>query len=204
MTMTATIKRVVAGAVAVIVVVVIAWYAALYRPEVRRVATLDSEQGQLASKVSGLQAQFLALRAEQRRVPAERVALKALQQAVPDGPSLDQLLREVNEAAQVSGVRLTSIGTPAPTGWGASGGTTGQSTSTGVPSLAVSLSVNGSSAQVLRLVTALDKQKRLFVVRSFNLNEGSTTGGGGQSTNLVVDAFYANASSDVPTFPGGP
>jgi hypothetical protein len=45
-------------------------------------------------------------------------------------------------------------------------------------------------------------------VRSFNLNEGTAASGaaaaGGQGTTLVVDAFYANASSDVPTFPGGP
>ena len=57
-------------------------------------------------------------------------------------------------------------------------------------------------------MTALDKAKRLFVVTSFGLaNNGtgaSDTGGSGQGTTLDVEAFYADASSNVPTYPGGP
>jgi Tfp pilus assembly protein PilO len=199
------IRRVIAIAVVALVLLTVVWYAALDRPENARLKRLDNEQAQVANKVSVLQLQLMALQAQERRAPAERTALSALEQAVPDGPSLDQLIKVINEAADAVGVTITSIGTPAPSGWGAS---SGAPSVVGTPSLSVSVAVKGSNAEILAFVTALDKARRLFVVTSFGLaNNGtgaSDTGGNGQGTTLDVEAFYADASSNVPTYPGGP
>ncbi len=116
-------RRVALIALGGLLVVVAGWYMAFWRSESSHLKALKAQETQAAENVSQLQTQLASLRILQREVPAERSALVKLDQAIPDGPSLDQLLDVVNHAASAAGVSLTSISTPMPNGWGGSAST---------------------------------------------------------------------------------
>jgi Tfp pilus assembly protein PilO len=193
-----------------LVIVVGAWYGALWRPAEKHLATLRSEQTVAASNVMTLQAQADALRTEQKQLPKDRLELSKLQTAIPDGPSLDQLIKVIDNAAREAGVSLTSLATPAPAGWGSSGATSSVAPSPGPQDFQVSVGLDGSDRGVLQFVTDLDSQPRLFVVDSFSLNSapGSVAAAGAAAPatagaySVGVTAFYVSAASNNPVFPG--
>lgn len=183
-------------------VLVIAWYLALWRPEASSLRAARTTESQAATQVASDEGQIVSLRADGAQVAKAKAVLHRLVEAVPDGPSLDQMLSTINRAAASSGVSLTSVGTPTPSGWpvGSSGATT-PTTGTGPSSISLSLGVTGSQAGVLGFIRALDAQPRLYVVSSFGLGT-PTAGGAPSSTTLTVEAFFKSAASGIPTFPG--
>ena len=200
------IRRVVLIAAVGLFVVVGAWFGLFWRPETSHLHALENQRFQATNNVDILQGQLDSLKALQLKTPAERAALGNLEQAVPQGPSLDQLLNSLNTAAVQAGVTLSSVGTPTPAGWaGTAAGASGSAALGGPQSISLSVSVNGTNARVLRFVTVLESQPRLFVVDNFSLNGTSqaTTGG----TSLSLRAFYISAASGDPaslfSTPGG-
>jgi Tfp pilus assembly protein PilO len=187
-----------------IVVVIVAWYAALWSPETSRLKTAQASEVQAAAQVSSAQAQVTQLRADQSKVAQEEALYRELVKAVPNGPSLDQMLRTINAAAKSAGITLTSVGTPEPTNWGAAKTGTSPTTGAGPASMSVTLGVEGGNAQVLGFVTALDKEPRLYVVNSFTLSTamGGAASNGSNTATLQVETFFASAASGNPVFPG--
>jgi Tfp pilus assembly protein PilO len=206
-TLTRRIALITLGA---LVIVVGVWYVALWRPAEKHLAALRSEQTSAASNVMTLQAQANALRAEQKQLPKDRVALSQLQAAIPNGPSLDQLIKVVDNAARQAGVSLTSLSTPAPVGWGAASQSATAAQTPGPQNIQVNIGLQGSDHGVLQFITDLDSEPRLFVVNSFTLNStgssptpaAATTPSAAGTYSVSVDAFYISAASDSPVFPG--
>ena len=207
-----------------VIVVLVAWYAVLWRPD-------GSPEGGAGKRgAGGSPGQYGAgparnARAEQPKVKAEEAVFQKLVQALPDGPGLDQLMRTINSAAAKAGVSITTLGTPEPESWGtftapapASAPATASAptmapTAAGPEFLSLSVDVNGTNAQILKLITALDKQPRIYVVESFGLispvvgtstgpSSGTSGASSGGSATLDVEAFYVSAASNNPTFPG--
>jgi Tfp pilus assembly protein PilO len=204
--MSRVVRRVALIGLAGLVVVVGAWYTLFWRSETSHLKAEQKAEAQAASNVASLQGQVAALTALQKKMPAERAALAKLREAVPDGPSLDQLIDAITTAAAQGHVALNSIGTPEPSGWGGStaSGPAPATSGAGPQSLSVSIGVNGTPAGLLKFVTALDSQPRLFVVDSFSLSGVSQPGGAGPAgpqggaqggTSLTVEAFYVSAQS---------
>jgi Tfp pilus assembly protein PilO len=193
-----------------VVIVVGVWYGALWRPAEKHLNTLRSEQATAANNVMTLQAQADALRAEQKQLPKDRVQLSQLQAAIPNGPSLDQLIKVIDNAAHQAGVSLTSLATPPPVGWGAINQSTSAAQGPGPQDIEVNVGLQGSDRGVLQFVTDLDSEPRLFVVNSFTLNSaGNGPASAAAATSAVagtysvsVDAFYVTAASNSPVFPG--
>jgi Tfp pilus assembly protein PilO len=193
-----------------LVIVVGAWYGALWRPAEKHLSTLRSEQTAAANNVMTLQAQADALRGEQKQLPKDRVELSQLQAAIPNGPSLDQLIKVIDNAARDAGVSLTSLGTPPPSGWGSSGATSSAALGPGPQDFQVSVGLQGSDRGMLQFVTDLGSQSRLFVVDSFSLNSApgsaAATGAAAPATpgtyTVSVTAFYISAAANNPVFPG--
>jgi Tfp pilus assembly protein PilO len=206
-TLTRRIALITLGA---LVIVVGAWYGALWRPAEKHLATLRSEQTTAANNVMTLQAQADVLRGEQKQLPKDRVELSQLQAAIPNGPSLDQLIKVVDNAAHDAGVSLTALATPPPIGWGANGPSTSAVPGPGPQDIQVSVGLQGSDRGVLKFITDLDSQPRLFVVNSFTLDSaGSAPASAGAGAPVVpgtysvsVDAFYISAVANNPVFPG--
>ncbi len=213
-------QRIALITVAALLVVVGVWYVALWRPAQSHIDSLRAQQVTAAANVETLQAQVDVLRAQERRLPAERAALVKLDEAIPADPGLDQLLKVVDNAVAEAGMTLTSIGTPPPSGWGTSGAAPSSATA-GPQSITVSIGVLGSDTQMLRLVTDLNSEPRLFVVNSLTLDSlpgsatpassaGVTTGAGtsgssasdGNTYSVSVTAFFVSGASNNPVFPG--
>jgi Tfp pilus assembly protein PilO len=194
-------ERIAMVALGALIVVVIAWYMAFWRPETSHLKAARTSEAQAASQVASDQAQIASLKADAPKVAQEKAVLEKLVQAVPDGPSLDQMLSTINSAAVGAGVTLTDVGTPEPSGWGGSYSSSAPAVSSGAGSITLTLGVTGPQARVLRFVSALDSEPRLYVVSSFTLGNPSGTSGA-MTTSLTVYGFFESASSGNPTFPG--
>jgi Tfp pilus assembly protein PilO len=186
-----------------------AWYELFWRPETSHWRAEAKAEVQAAGRVSSLEGQLAALEALQKKVPLERLELAKAREEVPDGPSLDQLLVTIVGAASKAGVSVQSIGTPEPSGWGATTGGAA-STGSGPAALTLPIGVTGSPEGVLKFVEALDSSPRLYVVTQFQLNfstqqTSQTANASPQGTSLTVMAFYVSASpaNPVADFPVG-
>jgi Tfp pilus assembly protein PilO len=191
-------RRVALISLAGLLVVVAGWYMVFWRSETSHLRALKAQESRSAANVSQLEAQLAALRVLQREVPAEEAALGKLDQDVPQGPSLDELLDVIDHAATVAHVTLTSISTPEPSGWGGTGATStaGATGGAGPQPMTLAISVNGNNSGLLRFITALDSASRLFVVDNFSLNSSSQSAIG--STALTVDTYYVSSASGDP------
>lgn len=193
-------KLVGVAAAAAVLVVAAAWYVAFWRPEVGRLTTAQANLQQVNSQVSTDQGQLNQLEAAIPKVKPERAVLDKLVQAVPNGPSLDQALRTVRDAARRSGIKLQSLSVPPPSGWGDTASP--PTSSTGPLSLGISVAATGSQAELLGFVRALDAQPRLYVVTAFGLNSSAGVSTAHESTTFSINAFYASGSAASPVFPG--
>lgn len=182
-----------------IVLVVAVWYGAIWGPLTSRLHNAQSAEAAAAAQVAEDRAQIAQLRTEAPKVKAEKAILGHLTNLVPYDPALNQLLGYIRQAAAKAGVTLTDVGTPTPAGWpGAtapSNGTTVGASKADQESIDVSLTVLGSQSGMLRLITDLDHEPRLFVVQTATI---ATTGGG----TLTAEAFYGSAKSGNPSYPG--
>jgi Tfp pilus assembly protein PilO len=191
-------QRVALASLVALAAVLAVWFLVFWNPEGSRLKAAN--QAQIAAKVAGQEAQLATLKADQPKLKAERAVLAKLVQAVPDGPALDQMLHTINAAALSAGVSLDLVGTPEPAGWG---GSTGAAPATsGAQSLGLSLDVTGTQAHVLRFVTTLDRQPRLYVVSSFGLSTPQSGAGANVQSSFQVETYYVSASANNPTFPG--
>jgi Tfp pilus assembly protein PilO len=192
-------RKVALIALAGLLVVVAGWYMVFWRSESSHLKALKAQESKAAANVSQLEMQLGGLRVLQREVPAEKAALNKLNQDIPQGPSLDELLDVINRAASTAGVSLASISTPEPSGWsGAASGQTAPSASggSGPQTMTLSISVDGNNNGLLRFITALDSAPRLFVVDDFSLNSSSQTSTG--ATGLTVETYYVSSASGDP------
>jgi Tfp pilus assembly protein PilO len=197
-------RRILIGAALALVVIVVGWFEGFSQPESHRIANLQQQEQVALGKVAQLDAQYVALVHSEKELPAERAALGKLSEAVPSGPELDNLVKSLWAASNASGTQLTNISSPQPMYFGAASATT----LSGPASIDLTISVNGTPAQVEALVNHLDSESRLFVLDSFSLSNpvaSSASGAAKTSGTAIVGgsaislrAFYATASSDNP------
>lgn len=188
------------AAAAAVLIVAVAWYMAFWKPEVGRLKTAQANLAQVNSQVATDQAQLAALKAQAPKVKSERAVLKKLVQAVPNGPSLDQALRTVRNAASTAGIKIQSLSVPPPANWGGAGVS---ASATGGPiNLPLSVAATGTQSQLLGFVRALDAQPRLYVVTAFGLTASGGAGAHQVSTTFSINSFYASSTATSPVFPG--
>jgi len=182
----------------------VGWFEGFSQPESHHIANLQQQEQVAAGKVTQLDAQYSTLIRSEKQLPAERAALAKLSAAVPNGPELDNLVKSLWAAGDASGAQLVDISSPQPADFGAAT----PATLSGPAEINLTVSVNGTPAQVESLVNHLDSQPRLFVVDSFSLqNPAPSSPSGAAKTNstatgagssVTLRAFYAMASSDNP------
>jgi Pilus assembly protein, PilO len=200
-------RRVGLFALIAVVVVVAGWYAVFWRSENAHLAAARAQEQQSAQKVASERSTLFGLEVQHKKLAQDEATLEKLLKALPNGPSLDEMMDTLNAAATQAGVVIGTISAPTPQSWASSLGASSpsQSTGPGPESIDVSLTVGGTEARVLNFVKALDNQPRLYVVNSFAL----TGGGGGpllpaspESASLSVQMFFESTSSASPVFPG--
>jgi Tfp pilus assembly protein PilO len=187
-----------------VVLIVVVWFVAFWHPETSGLAAAQARESQAAGQVATDQGQIIQLRAESKNVKNEEAQYQKLLKGLPVGPSLDQLLRTINTAAAQAKVVVTAEATPIPGGWGASAAAPATpGAATGPASLSLSITVDGSNSSVLKFITTLDDQPRVYVVDDFSLRTApGAAQAAGSSTGLTVETFYQSAASNNPTYPG--
>jgi Tfp pilus assembly protein PilO len=186
-------------AVLAAVVVMAIWYAAVWMPEGSKLKAARVSESQALSQIATEQSQLLMMRSDAPKVVQEEKVLESLVKALPDGPSVDQLLRTINVAATQSKVTIATLSVPQPAGWAGSNAAAAPATATGPDSLTLSVAITGSNANILRFVTDVDAQPRIYVVNTLTLQPSDS---GSLSASLSVETFFESSTANDPTFPG--
>lgn len=185
------IRRIAALAAGAVVVLLIIWYVALFRPENNHLSSAHKARAAAEQRASELDGQLAGLQALKRNVPADRAKLVQFEAAVPSDPDLLVALDQLQQAATNSGVELGSVGPQAPaTTSGGSGSS--QPGSSGPPSIALSMTAVGTYPQTTAFLKALDDMPRTVVVDQVAIT-GSDTGT--LTSSLTARIFYSGGST---------
>ncbi len=162
-------RRFVAVAVAAMVMAVVVWYVAAFRPQSHRLAAEQAKVTQLEQSVPGLEAHLADLKRRSKLLPERRVLLARLSRAIPKKVDLAALIDQMDHLAKRSHVRLASLSPESP------------STVSGIPVTVVQAqaSLQGSYGDVKAFLDGLYKLPRLIVVTSVQLSGSSGAGAGG-------------------------
>ncbi len=174
------------GALVLVLAVLVAWIF----PEGRKLSGLNAQKQTLAIQEQTLQTDIVTLQHDQHQQVANCSTLGTLLREVPPALDESQFVLDVGTLARASGaLSIPSLA------WGAS------TPGSGVDSVAVTLTLQGTFGQVMSFVRGLDGSNfnRLFTVTSFTVGAaGSTGGGAGGSSNPVV----VGTSLQSPSAPG--
>jgi Tfp pilus assembly protein PilO len=182
--MNTSIKRIGGVAAAAAVVVLVIWYFALFRPQSHDLSTAHKAHAAAEQKVSQLRNQVTQLNALKADIPADKAALSVLDAAVPSSPQLDTTLNQLHTEAIASGVSLSAVSPSAPqtTASGSSSATAG------APSITLTMSANGSYAQIMSFLSGLASMPRAVVVTGLNISGTSQL-----TAQITANIFYTGA-----------
>ena len=173
---------------AAVVVVLGAWYLALWQPAGRQLAA--ARQQLVAAQSSRQQDawQHAALKAKAAKLPAEEAKAGILAAAAPTGPDIAGVIDQINGIATAAGVSWQSEAQTPSTATTATG-----KSSAAPPSLTLTLAVTGTYPQILDFVQRLQAMPRLVVVTTLSL------GGSGAASSAPGAPVAAPASTALTT-----
>jgi Tfp pilus assembly protein PilO len=182
-----TTRKIVAIAAAGAVALVLIWYVALVRPQAHHLAAAHKAHAAAEQKIATLDAQLAGLRALVKQIPADRARLGAYTAAVPNTPSLDTALNQLQEAAASARVTLSNVSPSTPAS--ATGGASSSAQAAGGPAITLGLTAAGSYPALTNFLRATASMPRAVVVDSLSL-----AGQGSQlSANITARIFYSGA-----------
>jgi Tfp pilus assembly protein PilO len=205
------------------------WYFLLWSPQGKRLDAADERRTAAEQTNSQLQVTLDRLRDLESRRPELVDQLTELRRAVPDRPQLARLLLSAEDAAEQSGVELTTVTpgkpaadttaaattatTAAPTTGSSSGETTttttGDTAATTTPAataaaptaIPLSFNVKGGYFQILDFLNRVDDLPRIVVVDSLDLGaeEDAADPTGTASTDLNATITARMFTGATPT-----
>jgi Tfp pilus assembly protein PilO len=206
-------RRAVIVGVAGVVVLTLLWWFLAWSPQGKRLDAAEERREAAAQTNSQLQVTLDRLRDLEARRPELEDDLTRLRRAVPDQPQLARFLLSADEAANRSGVELTTVtpsrpaedasaagGTTATTAAAESGSTTttaaagsaGDTTTATTPavsgpsSIDLSFNVSGGYFQLLDFLNRVDDLPRIVVVDSLDIS--SSSGEGAEASDTTADS----------------
>jgi Tfp pilus assembly protein PilO len=184
-------RRIMLVALIAVLVLFAGWYEGLYRPESSHITKLKASQQQAEVALLTLETRYVDLVKSKKELPEERAALVRLQNAVPNDPDLDVLVKTLFNAAAQTKVKLSSISSPQPANFGqpAAAG----AVAAGPVELPLSVSVTGTANAIENLYRVLDAEPRLFVINNFSVVPGANSAG----AVLNLEVFYASANANT-------
>ncbi len=97
-------RRIMILALVAVLVVFAGWYEGLYRPEVSHITSLKATEQKAQVALLTLETRYVDLVKSKKELPKERAALAKLDQAVPNDPELDSLVKTLFSAAAANRV----------------------------------------------------------------------------------------------------
>lgn len=202
-------NRAVLIAVAVALILAIAFWFLLYKPARERQAVVEAETAELEQQQASLQAQIAQLRDIESRQVEIRAALARLEEFIPAGPAQPTAIRQFQRAADSAGTEIATITFSEPTVPAAAEGTapsdTGQPGTT-LANIALSMTVEGGYFQVVDFFRRLEVDvPRAVLVESVSLAEAGEEGfptlsadWSGQLFAVVPTADLTDVEAGVP------
>jgi Tfp pilus assembly protein PilO len=184
-------RRIAALAAGAVVVLLLIWYVALFRPQSNHLKSAHTARAAAEQQVAQLDGQVAGLQTLKRQVPHDTAKLAQFEAAVPSSPDLLVALDQLQQAATRSGVQLGSVGPQAPAT--TAGGTgSSQSGASGPPSISLSMTAIGTYSQTTAFLTALDNMPRTVVLDQLSVT-GSNTGT--LTSSLTARIFYSGSAT---------
>ena len=186
-------RRLFSLAAAAVVVLMFAWYLAIYRPSSARINAAHKAYNAAAAQISKLDAQVGSLQALEARIPADKAQLASLDNALPTTPNLRVLLDQLHGLATSTGTQLTTVSPSAP-----QPATTGQASAapsaapgavaSGLQKITIVMSATGTYAQLTNFLSGLAALQRSLVVESVSITSAPA---GQLIASLSTEVFYA-------------
>lgn len=182
------------GAGALVLVAIL--FMALIKPQSAKLSGLHQHETQLQTQQSQLEAKIATLKHDKARMATNCAQLQKALTEIPGTPDVAAFLQQVTALAVASGDPNTPTISvlQAPKATSAGGATPVQ----------VSLTLNGSYAQMTAFIKGLDSFPRLFTVTNISVTGGviATNGGvnpatGGYSLSLTGAIYYATGRSNA-------
>lgn len=201
----------------VCLLVLIAGYMLLVKPQHSKAASVKSETATTQSQVESLRAQLSRLQEEGRNLASQQAVLAQIVQQLPAQPALPTLLRSLDAAATQTNVDLTNVAPGNPTAFsaspvakaaaGTSGTTAGSSTTTsktgsgsavtGLAQIPVSMSVSGSYFDIEQFLNKLEGLQRSMVVNTFTIGYQAAQGGAGAAPAVGAGELTVSIQAEV-------
>jgi Tfp pilus assembly protein PilO len=204
------------------------WYFLLWSPQSGRLDAAEERQEAAEQTNSDLEVELQRLQDLEARRPELEDQLSQLRQAVPDQPQLARFWLSAYDAAERSGVELTTV-TPAKpnTDAAATTPTTAATTTTtgsgttdaataatdpaaaGPTAISLSLEVSGGYFQILDFLNRVDELPRIVVTDSLDIGSGEAEdpdGGeasGDLTATITARMFTGSAPAADPSAAGG-
>ncbi|MGH2829083.1 MAG: type 4a pilus biogenesis protein PilO [Actinomycetota bacterium] len=191
-------RQIVVAAVSILVIVAL-FFVLLLRPVSSKISEARDQVRAAKSEETSLRLQIRALEAARRDAPAVQARLAKFDLLLPKTADLPVFIRQVQEAANQSGVDLSSIAPspPAPlsTGQGADPALAGR----GVFTLNVVLQVSGGFFRIESFLRRLESLQRVSVVNNLAITPLADESGLDllQST-ITMQMFIVNPNLPVP------
>ncbi len=170
-------------------VVAILLYALLIAPESSKLSSLNAQKAQLSAQQQQLQAKLTGLEQDKQQLPTKCASLQKITLQIPSVLNPGDLAAEqstfYNQLTALVGSSGTSIPSFAWTGNTATGTTPATTppvagaapATSGVVPVPVKMHITGNYSQMSAFIAGLDSFPRLFVIQTFTLAIGPTTGG---------------------------
>lgn len=187
------------GAVAIVVVIALAGWFLLVQAERKHAASLNLQTAQQLKTNQGLEAQIAMLKAQSKKLPQMEASLAKVRTSIPVGSEMPQLIRQLTDAADASGVTLRSLMPADPVS------VTPTSSETGgvvlppgqLAIVNLKLEFDGNFFETEEFMSRLEKMPRAFLTSSLQLASGSET----NQLHGVVQARVFFAPQELPVTP---
>ena len=192
-----------------LVVALLLW-AVLISPQNTKLSGLQSQETQLQSQQTTLEAKLASLKTEQHKLSSSCADLQKIATQIPSVQSPTDVDAEessfenqFNGLTAGSGVTLTQFSGFAPATTAQTAPTTGGTAGTpaGVVAVPTTLAVTGTYDQIHSFINDLDGFPRLFVIQSFTLAFGASSGT--SAANSPPAGTGAASSAGSPLWTGG-
>jgi Tfp pilus assembly protein PilO len=170
------------GAVVCIVVLVAGWFL-LISPVKSDISKTKAEAATQVEANDSARLKLSSMRSIAKQLPREQAELAALTQKVPASAQLPTLLRDIQTAADNTGVSLKALTPSQPADL---------ASAPGISAVQISMSVSGGYAEIEQFESALEGLKRTFLVSGFSMTGGSKVDSTGKSTP-------SDGSTDITT-----
>lgn len=206
-------RQIIIGAVVTVLASAL-FYVFLVRPVNSKIAAVKKEIEDARTQESQLRLQIRALEDARRSSTEVQARLAKFDLLLPRTSDLPNFIRQLQEAADLSGIDLTSIAPSPPTALATGPGTDPALAGKGVFTINVVLQVGGGFFRIKNFLERLEGLKRVVLVQNLSITPSADeeTGLFSLESTVTLQMYVVNPSAPVvtggtpapaPTGPGG-